>query len=155
MKTSIYAFFSQATGLVLSEIGFSGIGMAESRNSSGGDCDLLAAIGLTGGLKGHFIVSFDTNSADAFVACLYDYLGLDREELADQRFRKSALAEIANQIGGRASALLAESGIDCMITPPTVISGQGVDALLPGSSERARYQVSGDFGVFDCVIALK
>lgn len=140
---------------MLEEIGFADIRTVESPVVAEADADMLATIGLVGAARGHFVLRFDSASAIAFVAKLSSCLGMEGNDPRDPRFRKEALGEIANQIGGRAIALLAEIGLDCMITPPTIIAGVAVNAVLPESDDKSAFTVAGGFGEFRCVLALK
>ncbi len=55
------------------------------------------------------------------------------------------MGEIANQVAGRAVTLLAAAGRRCDITPPTVVTADRVDSLLPGPL--TAWTVRGAFGV--------
>jgi len=152
---SIRSSFTEATRLVLEEIGFTS---AEIKSVSGNGketIDLIASIGLVGQLKGYFILRFGTPCATEFVRMLSGRLGMEDSDHSDLHFRKAAISEIANQFGGKAIALLSEKGMDCMITPPTVISGNGVDASLPESDDMFEFVIVDSFGSFRCVVALK
>jgi CheY-specific phosphatase CheX len=153
VEASIRQAFSAAAQQILGEIGFAGVQVEEGTASGAGSADYLAVLGLVGGIKGHLVVRFANPVAGSFVGGMSRHLGMNAEE--DPHYRKAALGEIVNQIGGRATALLGEVGIDCLITPPTVIAGIDVDAALPESHNRCWLGVSGEFGTFHCVIALK
>ena len=147
-----------ATEAVLQEIGFPGITIRENGNKDSTDVpswEILAMIGLVGGLKGHLVLHFPPNSSVSFVTHLSGHLGMTGENPEDMQYRKAAVAEIANQIGGKASALLSDMDIDCMITPPTLLSGNGIQAVLPEADEHHSFLVSGEFGTFFCILALK
>jgi CheY-specific phosphatase CheX len=112
-------------------------------------------VGLVGDLKGHLVLHFEHDAAVDFVGQLSGHLGMAGENPQDVQYRKSALAEISNQIGGKATVLLAESGLDCMITPPTVLSGNSMQAVLPSNDIQHFYTVSGNFGTFSFILSLK
>ncbi len=146
-----------ATKLVLGEIGFKGIRITENRRLPRGSSgnDILAMIGIVGALRGHFVIRFRDQNAHSFVEYLSGHLGMEGEDPADARYRKAAIGEMANQLGGRAMAALADSGIDCMVTPPTIITGSGVASALPESDDRCVFSAAGQFGRFHCILAIK
>jgi len=152
---SIRSSFTEATRLVLEEIGFTATQINPVSGKAAETIDLIASIGLVGQLKGYFILRFGTPSATEFVKTLSGSLGMDDADHSDPHFRKAAISEIANQFGGKAIALLSEKGMDCMITPPTVITGNGVDASLPESDDMFEFAIVDSFGSFRCVVALK
>jgi chemotaxis protein CheX len=160
VETNVASTFTRALELVLAEIGFGGIRIQTAAAptpaaAAGADPEILAMVGLVGDLKGHLVFHFGHDAAVAFVRQLSGHLGMHGEDPGDLQYRKSALAEISNQMGGKATVLLAESGLDCLITPPTVLSGNGVRAVLAGNDIEHFYTVSGNFGTFSFILSLK
>lgn len=155
MLEAIRSSFTEATRLVLEEIGFTTVEISSGSGKEKETIDLIASIGVVGQLKGYFVLRFGTPSATEFVKALSGWLGMDDADHSDPHFRKAAISEIANQFGGKAIALLSEKGMDCMITPPTVISGNGVDASLPESDDMFEFAIIDSFGSFRCLVALK
>jgi CheY-specific phosphatase CheX len=157
VESTVRSSFVAATKLVLGEIGFPSIRVrANIRLPSGGEGkDILAMIGIVGALRGHFMLRFSERDAITFVEHLSGHLGMHGEDPNDPGYRKAAIGEIANQLGGRAVAVLADSGIDCMVTPPTVITGANIGAALPESDDRSIFSASGSFGRFHCIVAIK
>lgn len=146
-----------ATKLVLGEIGFKGIRITENRRLPRGGVggEILAMIGIVGALRGHFVIRFRDQDALSFVEHLSGHLGMEGEDADDVRYRKAAIGEMSNQLGGRAMAALADSGIDCMVTPPTIITGTSVASALPESDDRCIFSAAGRFGRFHCILAIK
>jgi CheY-specific phosphatase CheX len=157
VESTVRASFIAATKLVLGEIGFTGIRITANRRLpvGGEGKDILAMIGIVGALRGHFVIRFTDQDALTFVEHLSGHLGMHGEDPGDARYRKAAIGEMANQLGGRAMAALADSGIDCMLTPPTVITGTSVGAALPESDDRCIFSAKGHFGRFHCIVAIK
>jgi chemotaxis protein CheY-P-specific phosphatase CheC len=58
----------------------------------------------------------------------------------------AALAELSNQISGRAITLLSEHGVTCDITPPTAVAAHGLRTLAPDIASSVRRTVRGSFG---------
>jgi len=149
--------FQDAAHSVLTEIGFQGISIRQTdvQSQNGTQAwEIVSMVGLVGALRGHLVLHFPSNSSKPFVASLSKYLGMDKEDHSLQ-YIKSALAEVANQISGKATVLLLEEGLDCMITPPTVLSGTALNLVLPESDEQHGFTVFGNFGAIFCVLALK
>jgi chemotaxis protein CheX len=155
METVILTSFTEATKNILNEIGFTDFIIGNKGPGPTEQVRMLATVGLVGDLKGHFVLKIGDGSIFSFVKTISGHLEMNSEDPQDPQYRKSVLGEIANQIGGRATALLSEKGIECMITPPTVIVGENVETSLPESDEKLSFPVEGGFGHFSCMIALK
>lgn len=82
--------------------------------------EITVLIGITGDLEG--TVLFGTNEAMA-MNIVYELTG-ERKVFYDET-SESAIAEIGNVISGRAATMYAQQGINCMISPPSVITGRG------------------------------
>lgn len=157
MRKQIEVLFQDAALSVLKEIGFQGVSILQTdvqTQNNAKTWEIVSMVGLVGSLKGHLVLHFPLNSSEPFVVSLSKYLGMDKEDHSLQ-YIKSALAEVANQISGKATVLLSEEGIDCMITPPTVLSGTALSLVLPESDEQHGFTVSGNFGAIFFVLALK
>ncbi len=158
MEQRLTALFITAAEVVLGEIGFPHIRVdreASTEEDHSEGSEILVMVGLVGQIKGHLVLHFPPKSAKAFVEHLSDHLGMENFNENDMQYRKSALAEIANQIGGKATVLLSDLGVDCLITPPTVLSGKGISTALPEADERHQFSIFGDFGNFACILAVK
>ncbi|MCA1949924.1 MAG: chemotaxis protein CheX [Treponema sp.] len=164
MDIQINALLMKACKDIFMEIGFSNIEIEQgqkavikaSRHKAAQNSeknDILALIGLVGTLKGQLILAFPPTISDSFVSQLVSNLGMDAEQ--SHQFNKEAIAELSNQIGGAFVNLLSQKGVDCMITPPVILSGSGVQAMLPESDKDYFFDVSGDFGYFTCIFAIK
>lgn len=79
-------------------------------------CNIL--IGLTGNVHGQIIYGMSLTTADKIASLM-----LGQQVRTFDQLAASAIAELGNMITGNASALLAEAGIVCDITPPTVVRG--------------------------------
>jgi chemotaxis protein CheY-P-specific phosphatase CheC len=58
----------------------------------------------------------------------------------------AAIAEISNQIAGRAITLLSDIDLRCDITPPAVLAAPELQSLVPDLAETYRQTVRGPFG---------
>lgn len=82
--------------------------------------EVTVLIGITGQLEG--TVLYGTDEAMA-VNIVYELTG-ERKVIYDETC-ESAIAELGNVISGRAATLFESQGIDCTISPPSVIRGRG------------------------------
>jgi chemotaxis protein CheX len=139
-----------------------GSGFTEFSIEADADCcsvsDVISTIGLTGDLKGYFMLRADLESARSFATLMAQNLGIPQEEDGPGplgRLRKEAIGEISNQIAGRAIMLLSELGYDCNITPPTIITGENVYTDMVNFEKILRYLISGPFGKMTVFVGLK
>ena len=114
---------------------------------------VISTIGITGDLQGYLMLCFDQSSYVGFVDSLSSALGMERS--SDDTYRRAVIGEVANQLAGRASMLLAEIGADCNITPPTVVTGANVTAGLQSPDEEIFFSAKGSFGHANLFVGLK
>ncbi len=112
----------------------------------GAEAQVIATIGLIGELKGIFMLRTDTDSAAGIVKAMMGGLRLPTPEMGLSEIQLAAIAEISNQIAGRAITLLSERGLHCDITPPAVMSATQMHSLVPDLAESSRHTVRGSFG---------
>ena len=123
---------------------------AEHGTRSGGPVEqVVASVGVTGDLRCNLVLCTDNRSADGILHGMTAGLSLPADCLGE--FPRAAMGEIANQVAGRAVTLLAELGRRCDITPPTVVTADRVERLLPGPA--AAWTVCGAFGILRLVTA--
>ncbi|HEY8417210.1 MAG TPA: chemotaxis protein CheX [Limnochordales bacterium] len=82
--------------------------------------EVTVLIGITGEVEG--TVLYGTDEAMA-VNIVYELTG-ERKVIYDETC-ESAIAELGNVISGRAAILFENQGINCTISPPSVIRGRG------------------------------
>jgi CheY-specific phosphatase CheX len=111
---------------------------------------VVASVGVTGEVRCNLMLCADNGSADGILRGMTDGLQLPADRLGE--FPRAAMGEIANQVAGRAVTLLASLGRHCDITPPTVVTADRVDSLLPGPA--SVWTLRGAFGVLRLVAAL-
>jgi chemotaxis protein CheX len=111
--------------------------------------DITVAAGVVGNVEGTVFYSMDTGVALAIAGAMMGGGPLPEfDELA-----RSAIAELSNMITGNAATLLAESGLPCDISPPTVIEGR---ELRGTTVERTLcIPVITDQGQMDIVVGLE
>lgn len=88
-----------------------------------GGHDVAIVVGITGALMGQVILSMNMDCAKGIAAKMLMEEAI--EELDE--YAQSALAEVSNMITANATIGLAEAGYNCDITPPSVITGKGIE----------------------------
>lgn len=153
MNTNDLDAFTEATKAVFSEIGFE-ITISEG-SIDPKTVELVANIGITGDIKGFLILKSDLSSADNFIAKMLSNLGMSTEEEDFGQFHKEAMGEVLNQISGRSTMLLEGKGIQCDITPPTLIIGNNIFSEPADAVYVLNKSLSGDFGLFNLYVGIK
>jgi CheY-specific phosphatase CheX len=154
MDTSLIAAFSKASLQIMSEIGLPGAVISQ-RTDLPRESEMLCSIGITGQLHGCFILRFAKSSVRTFVTAFASSMGMEDEDPSDPTFARAAIAEFSNQLCGRCVMMLAEIGTDCLITPPTVISGTGVGTSIPALNDTIEFGIEDEFGLIGFFIGLK
>lgn len=84
-------------------------------------------MGIAGMLKGFLFLLGAKSAAQAHAVLLSEKMGVPLDEPDGfGPMHKAALAELVNQVSGRATILLSDIGIDADITPPTIVTGGGI-----------------------------
>ncbi len=107
---------------------------------------VVTSVGLTGDVKGVIMLSADTPSASRIVRAMTEGVALPIENGSFSEIHLAAMAELANQISGRAITMLSERQLHCDITPPAVIAAQGVHSLVPNITRSFHRTARGAFG---------
>ena len=82
--------------------------------------DVSAMIAVSGGLRGLVLYTMSHETACALAGTM---LGQDCTDLDD--LGKSAIAELANMMTGKAGIFLEQSGLRAEISPPALVVGRG------------------------------
>ena len=117
--------------------------------------ELICSLGLTGDLQGYLILRSDIRSAANLVARMASHLGMEMEEKNFGQLHKAAIGELTNQISGRATMKLSENGIDCNITPPTIITGTNVYTEIFNLLCSLNKKIEGEFGSLNLFVGIK
>jgi CheY-specific phosphatase CheX len=154
METNLVGAFSSAIKQIFEEIGHPEVSVRE-RVGPTPAYDMLGSVGLVGQLHGCFLLRFGRDSLTRFVSALTRTTGLHDVNPSDPAYTRSVVGEFANQLCGRCMMSLSEIGIDCLITPPTVISGKDIGAAIPGLTDILELDISDGFGTIGFFIGLK
>lgn len=104
-----------------------------------GGREVCAAVQITGGWQGAFIIECPEASATAFAVAMLGYE--DGEEPSEPEIH-DVVGELANMAGGNLKAIVGE---ESRLSLPTVASGSGLDLNVLGATElvRSGYRAGG------------
>jgi chemotaxis protein CheX len=122
------------------------IDSVDAGDALGSDAQVITSVGLTGDLKGIFMLRTDMQGAAGILKAM---TGGIRLHIANDRLSEiqlAAIAEFSNQIAGRAITLLSDIDLRCDITPPAVLAAPDLQSLVPELAETCRETFRGAFG---------
>jgi chemotaxis protein CheX len=131
------------------------IDSVEPGDPFGTEAQVISTVGLTGDLKGIFMLRTDTPGAVGIVKAMMGGLRFPLATEGLSEIQLAAIAEISNQIAGRAITLLSEHGLHCDITPPSVVSAAQLHSLVPDLAESSRQAVRGAFGTLTVFLGIQ
>jgi CheY-specific phosphatase CheX len=108
--------------------------------------NVITSVGLTGDLRGIFMLRTDMASAAAILLAMTGSLRVTLKDDKLSEIQMAALGELSNQIMGRAITLLFERQKRCDITPPAVIAAQKMQSLVPDLAVSFSRTIRGPFG---------
>ena len=115
---------------------------------------ITATIGIAGDIRGHLILYSRLDFAEALVEELFRNMGMEQKVPHTDPMFKETFAELLNQLGGRTTIKLSETGIDTDITPPTILKGDNIYVNTSSYSSTAIIKISGDFGYIGLFVGL-
>lgn len=92
------------------------------RTSNKYDKNVVVLVGITGQVRGNIALSMDENYAKGIASAMMCGMPV---EVFDE-MPQSAIREMANIMMGRVASLFEEAGILIDITPPTLMTGEGL-----------------------------
>ena len=110
--------------------------------------DVNTIIGVTGQLEGQVIYTFEEGVALRIASALLGEAVEELDELA-----KSAVAELGNIVTGNAAIGLSENGYNCILTPPTLLTGK--ELIVTTFTPVLNIPFSTDFGSVTAHVALR
>lgn len=117
----IQPFISAAIDVIKAELGMDAtLGELAAEKNSSTTQEVTVLIGVTGQVEGIVLYGISKPMASEIVLLLTG----ERHPVFDDVV-ESAVAELGNVISGRALAHFEEQGVQCRISPPTVIVGRG------------------------------
>jgi CheY-specific phosphatase CheX len=160
VKKEVIFAFSRAIEAVLSESGITSMHIGplteRPRGSTPRSFEVSISIGVAGALRGFMFLQADFLSAAELAREISFRLGvpLENPEIFGA-MHKAALAELANQVSGRATMYLADLGLDTNITPPTILTGSGIMMGVSDQLEFHDARLSGPTSELNLVVGLQ
>lgn len=112
-----------------------------------GGREICAAVQITGGWQGAFIIECPEASALAFTAAM---LGYEDGDVPPEPEVHDVVGELANMAGGNLKAIVGE---ESRLSLPTVASGAGLDINILGATELVRLDLVAGGSPF-CVVVV-
>ena len=155
MNQKLLKCFTDALNEVFSETGIRIDSIEESGMPDNNSIQLVTSIGITGNIKGSFLMMTDLKTAQNIADTMM--LSMNIPYTSDQfgPLREAALAEITNQISGHAVTHLYEENISCDITPPTILIGDHIKLMTSNLNSLTSRTVTGDVGILYIIIGVK
>ncbi|MFW5693725.1 MAG: chemotaxis protein CheX [Alkalispirochaeta sp.] len=161
MSHTTVSSFTRAVHAVFTESGLSGIAVGdfvprESNTAPSQTFQVSVSVGIAGGIRGYMFLQSNIAVASELARELSRVLDVPLDD-ADEfgPMHRAALAELANQISGRATIYLSERGIDARITPPSVLTGSTVTLAVADGLHFYDATISGTMGTFTLVVGLQ
>jgi CheY-specific phosphatase CheX len=145
VRQEIPAAFVEAVRQVFMDTDIA-IDSVEDGDAFGSDAQVITSVGLTGDLRGIFMLRTDLVGAAGILKAMTGGLRLRFTNDRLSEIQLGAIGEISNQVAGRAITLLTNLDLHCDITPPAVLAAPQLQSIVPDLSETFRKTVRGPFG---------
>ncbi|QGG94759.1 chemotaxis protein CheX [Actinomarinicola tropica] len=114
-----------------------------------GGREICAAVQITGGWQGAFIIECPEASAVAFTSAM---LGYEEGEEPSEGEVHDVVGELANMAGGNLKAIVGE---ESRLSLPTVAAGSGLDLNVLGATEVVRVGYTAGGSTFGVVVVAR
>ncbi len=145
MQQRILEAFIEAVRQVFRETDIP-IDSVEPGDPPGYEDQVISSVGLTGDVKGIFMLRTDTAGASGILKAMAGGVRLPIKDDRLNEIQMAAFGEFSNQIAGRAITLLESLRLTCDITPPAVLAAPQLQSLVPDLASSHRRTVLGAFG---------
>ena len=149
------SIFTKAIEEIFNETGIKIYNIKDCKLPVSKDERVITSIGITGKIKGSFMLITDKKTAKAISAKMLDNMQLNIVTSNFGPLNQAALGEITNQISGRAMTILSEKNINCDITPPTMVIGNNIKIITTDNENYKSRYIKSNLGVLHFVIGLK
>ncbi len=123
--TDVMSTLEEAIRYILDETGFGNVTLRSATDTSK-PSDLVITTGITGALRGIFMMRFGNPEALAAANTMLEHVGQPHEGSLLDESHKASLSEMTNLCTGRFVNLLSAKDMDCNLTPPSIITGTGI-----------------------------
>lgn len=146
--------FVSAITQILQESGLK-VSVNEITSEAEVNYEIVSSLGITGDIQGYFIIRVDKQSAIRIVNKISESFSMELDSDVFSQFHKAAIGEITNQIAGRTVNELANNKYDCLITPPTIITGSNIYTAILDLKESRYFEVITEQGTLHAFIGIK
>lgn len=153
MENDDFSYLLNSLENFLEDAGFSG--SIDSVDDIQDKTSVLATVGITGDRVGFLTLSMNRDNALAlskFFAGLME-IPIDSDDFSTPHLE--ALSELSNQIAGRVVMYMEENGLNCSITPPSVMSGGDISFSLKTLKLTRFFKIDGPYGHFYITFGIK
>jgi chemotaxis protein CheX len=144
--------FINSINFVFASLGITNIYSGKIGNKDTFVCkhNLITMIGLSGKIKGSMALSMPYDTAKKIASTMM--MGMEVAEIDE--ISVSALGELANMICGQAAIQLATENSIMDITPPTIIHGDNIKAMI-SQVETTVVEISSSLGSMELNVGLE
>ena len=154
MKEKLISIMREASQQIFTELSSGTIVLIDTPTSDG-DVEVAINLGITGQVKGTILFKSSNLTAMNIGNIMLSKIGYSEPNATFSTSHKEAVCEFTNLVCGRTLSLLSENGIDCNLTPPTLITGVKVSPHMPQVKYTINLSISGDFGHLEYSFAVK
>lgn len=155
MNNSLFQCFTSALEEVFSKTGIDLEEVRETNLLKITDIQIVTSIGITGSVKGTFIMLTDLKSAINIANTMMKSMNLSNRSSDFDAIKEAAIAEITNQISGHALTNLFKKKIQCDMTPPTILVGENIKLLTSNLANLVTNIAKGSFGLLYILVGIK
>ena len=155
MDKSLFECFTSALYEVFSETGIEVDNIKETHLPRAEDIQIVTSIGLTGSIKGTFLMLMDLESATNIADTMMKSMNLSDKSDKFDALKEAAIAEITNQISGHALTNLFKKHIQCDMTPPTILVGEKIKLMTSNLVNLVTKITTGSFGRLYILMGIK
>jgi chemotaxis protein CheX len=153
MGANVISIFNEAMRNIFMEMGIGEITAAQTEQR--GENQIVITIGFAGDIKGNLILGTDMASAFSLVQRMLSHMNMSFQTREFDKLHRGSMCEIANLLAARAANALSELGIECNITPPTIITGETVVTGMFTIRKSYQSGYRGDFGTLHLFLGLE
>ncbi len=155
MSDNLLDIFTESVRAIFEETGIKIDSIRNIPVPTGGEDQVVTSIGITGEIKGNFILLTNKQHAKNISDTMLSNMSISAPPEEFSSLHEAAIGEIANQISGRAITILSEKKINSDITPPTMLMGDNIKFLSTEFEDFRAREFSGSFGTLYIIVGTK
>ncbi|MBN1409748.1 MAG: chemotaxis protein CheX [Spirochaetales bacterium] len=144
MNINITGIFNDSVQTVFKDMGLGEIKIVDG--SFNRENQVVITIGIAGALRGNLIFRTNLSTAFSIVHAMLKKMNMSAQNKEFDKLHKGSMCEIANMIAARSVNAFSERGVECNITPPTIITGESVTTSMLTIQKCFQMGFEGSFG---------